>query len=91
MDTIKSVNAPALGQKGIERLLAWARPKRMSNDNTTFDMGYEQAKADLLELLYKEVGIPADQQFNLQRSTIEQRAQRNNEADQSLLSRWLRR
>lgn len=87
---IKSVNAPAIGQKGIERIIAWARPKRMTSEQTTFDMGYEQAKRDLLEIVYKEVGIPADHQTNLERRTIEERqAQEHRAADRSLISRFL--
>lgn len=91
---IKSVNAPAIGQKGIDRLLAWARPKRMTADQTTFDMGYEQAKRDLLEVVYAEVGIPAENQISSKRAAEFRKEAAIAEArvaPTSLLSRMLSR
>lgn len=35
----------------LVELLAWAKPADMTRDCNTFDMGYEQAKRDLLRKL----------------------------------------
>lgn len=58
MTEIKSVNAPAIGQRGVERLYAALRETRMTPEGGAFQAGYEQAKRDLLVVLGREVAIP---------------------------------
>jgi hypothetical protein len=59
MTEIKSVNAPAIGQAGVERLFHLTREKHMTPEGGAFQAGYEQAKRDFRNALNREVGIPA--------------------------------
>jgi hypothetical protein len=59
MIDIKSVNAPAIGQAGLERLFAMTRETKMTADGGSFQAGYEQAKRDFRNALNREVGIPS--------------------------------
>lgn len=60
MTDLTSVNAPAIGQRGLERLLAMSRETKMTASSTLFTAGYEQAKRDFRDAIYREVGIPAE-------------------------------
>lgn len=58
MTEIKSLSAPALGERELARLVAFCTPKRMTSASTLFDTGYEQAKRDMAEMLRGFVVIP---------------------------------
>lgn len=58
MTEIKSVNAPAIGQAGVERLFHMTRATPMTAKDAAFQAGYEQAKRDFRTALNREVGIP---------------------------------
>ena len=58
MTHLKSVSAPAIGEAGLKRLIAFARPSRLTAASTLFDAGYEQCKIDLLAKINAEVAVP---------------------------------
>lgn len=68
MTEIKSVNAPAIGQRGVERLFALTRETKMTAEGGSFQAGYEQAKRDFRNALSREVGIPAEYAPNADKS-----------------------
>lgn len=57
MVEITRVNAPAIGQAGVNRLFERVRPKRMTSTSSLFDAGYEQAKRDFYDALKAEIGV----------------------------------
>lgn len=60
MTQIKSLGALALGSKELDRLLAHLAPRRMGSETTLFEVGYEQAKRDTIELVARLANIPAN-------------------------------
>lgn len=93
MTEIKSVNAPAIGQRGVERLFAMTRETRMTAEGGSFQAGYEQAKREFRNALNREVGIPAayapdadksEEQPQITLPAEERRARRAGETDR----RW---
>ena len=50
------MGAPALGAKGVQRLREMCRAKRLTKDSNMFEVGYEEAKRDILAVLNEEEG-----------------------------------
>lgn len=58
MTELKSLSAPALGQREVERLLHMTRPSRLKSDSTMFDAGVEQMKRDFRKALLEAMRVP---------------------------------
>lgn len=61
MTELKTLNSVTVGEEGVQRLFHMTRESRLKPDCTLFEAGYEQAKRDFREALYREVGVPSDQ------------------------------
>ncbi|MCA9340309.1 MAG: hypothetical protein KDA17_05330 [Candidatus Saccharibacteria bacterium] len=51
---------PLIAEPVLVELLAWAKPADMTRDCNTFDMGYEQAKRDLLRKIEVIINASVD-------------------------------
>jgi len=90
MTDLKSVTAPAIGQKGLERLFAMTRETAMKPDCTLFTAGYEQAKRDFRDALRVEVGM-IDQEPEAEHIRVPQAELQARKASKSKAAWWWNR
>lgn len=50
-----SREGPVISTRLLNKLVAFYAPRQFTNESTQFDMGYEQAKRDLREVLMQSV------------------------------------
>lgn len=87
MTDLKAVPTPHISDFLLNKINAFARPKRMTSSDTMFDAGYEQCKVDLLGFLAATLGQPTPHQAQVN----EEKLRKEGPGTPGLLARFLNR